>query len=850
MKQVNSDKKVYTNQGVIRQSLEEILPLVRQPSRYLGSEINAVKKDLTKVQLRFALAFPDLYEVGMSHLGLQIIYYILNQREEIAAERVFAPDLDMESHLREKRIPLMSLETKTPLRLFDIIGFSLLYELNYTNILTILELGHIPFYTKERDSSHPFVIAGGPCTFNPEPLAEFFDAFVIGDGEDVVLRLCETYLAWKNGGGDREELLKVWSDIEGVYIPSFFSPRLTSDGIQTLVPRSSDYSIIKRSVVPDLGHAIFPDKPIVPFGKPIHDRLSLEIARGCTQGCRFCQAGIIYRPVRERSPDAILNLALHALAKTGFDEISLLSLSTGDYSSIQSLLKVLMTHCEPEKIAISLPSLRVGTLTPNLMAQIKRVRKTGFTIAPEAGSERLRKIINKNITEDELEITIRNAFALGWRLIKLYFMIGLPTETERDVDSIASLVHRLQRVTGKEENKGNINVSVSTFIPKAHTPFQWADQLSLEKSEYIIQRLKGQIQGRKIRFKWQNPKMSLLEGLFARGDRRLGRLLIEAYRLGCRLDGWSDHFRYDLWERAMERCQVDIDFYTSRQRKLSEPLPWDHIDSGVKKDFLESEWKKALIGETTDDCRKGICNQCGVCDFEELQMRTFKRNDTIDTIEIEDHLRPIEERGPYLRFCVTFEKRGEAKYFGHLELAKIFIRAFRRAHIHLKFTQGFHPMPRISFTDALPIGIESVREYFFVEVYQPVTPDTLIERLNKTLPQGLRIIECKLASKKSQMDIPQITHYTVTLRGAMFSEDKLRQFLESKTWPLKKINRKGYTTKLDLKKIITSIMIDDPDTVKMSFSLQPGQTLRPIEVLANIFDLPEDVLKQADIIKG
>lgn len=847
MKKGNSDKRLYTNQNLISQSFEEILHVVRQPSRYLGSEINVVKKDLAKVRLRFAVAFPDLYEVGMSHLGLQIIYNILNQREEIAAERVFAPDLDMEAHLREKRIPLMSLETRTPLRLFDIIGFSLIYELNYTNILTMLDLAHIPFYAEERDNSHPFIVAGGPCCFNPEPLADFFDAFVVGDGEDVVLQLSETYLAWKEAGRDRRELLKLWSEIEGVYVPSFFTPELSEDSLQTLIPRSSDYSIVKRAFVPDLDSASFPDKPIVPFAKPVHDRLSLEITRGCTQGCRFCQAGIIYRPVRERAPDTVLNLAFRALANTGFDEISLLSLSTGDYSSIQSLLRVLMTRCEPERIAVSLPSLRVGTLTPRLMAQIKRVRKTGFTIAPEAGSERLRRIINKNIAEDDLELTIKNVFALGWRLIKLYFMIGLPTETEEDVDSIVLLVRRLKRILEKKGGTGNINVSVSTFIPKAHTPFQWAGQLPLEKSEYMIQKLRGQIHGQRIRFKWQNPKMSLLEGLFARGDRRLSRLLVEAYHLGCRLDGWSEHFRYDLWERAMERCHVNIDFYTSRERKLSEPLPWDHIDSGVRKDFLRSEWKKALLGETTEDCRTGLCNQCGVCDFERLQTRIFKEGDTVDT---NCYVRPPEQKESYLRFCVSFEKRGQAKYFGHLELTRIFMRAFRRAHIPLKFTRGFHPMPRISFTDALPVGTESTKEYFFVEAHSSVTPDTIVKRLNSTLPQGLRILECKLAHKKQKTEMPKIAHYTVTLKDAIFPEGRLRQFLHSKTWPLERTNRKGYRKRMELKEIITSIMISAPDTVRMSFSLPPGHTLRPAEALVHIFGLSEEVLKRAVIVKG
>ncbi|NVM56551.1 MAG: TIGR03960 family B12-binding radical SAM protein, partial [Desulfobacterales bacterium] len=547
-----------------RQSLNEILPLVRHPSHYLGSEINAIRKDPGQVRLRFALAFPDLYELGMCHTGIQILYHVLNAREDIAAERVFAPGLELEAELQASNSPLCSLETRTPLSRFDIIGFSLLYELTFTNILNLLSLSGTPLYARNRDNSHPFIIAGGPCTFNPEPVADFFDAMVIGDGEEVVLELADAWLQWKDSGWKRERLFELWSGLQGVYVPSFFEAHTDSKGLQVLTARFSGYTTVRKALVADLNQTPYPDRPVIPFGKPVHDRLNLEICRGCTRGCRFCQAGMIYRPVRERAPDYVLSLAERALASTGYEDISLLSLSTGDYGAIQVLLEHLMSRCEPEKIAVSLPSLRVGSLTESLMAQIKRVRKTGFTVAPEAGSPRLREVINKNITEQALEETVRSAFGLGWQLIKLYFMIGLPTETEADLDAIVELVRRLQRIRVPGGRNKNITVSVSTFIPKAHTPFQWCPQISAGKSREKIHMLRSRIAGRGLRFKWQNPEMSFLEGLWARGDRQLSRLLVKSYEMGCRFDGWSEQFQYKRWQEAIEACGVDVEFYTTR----------------------------------------------------------------------------------------------------------------------------------------------------------------------------------------------------------------------------------------------------------------------------------------------
>lgn len=829
------------------QSLEAMLPLVQHPSHYLGTEFNALKKDPQTIRLRLALAFPDLYEVGMSHLGIQILYHIFNTRKGIAAERVFAPGRDLEARMRAIGAPLCSLETSTPLSAFDIIGFSLLYELNFTNILTMLELSGQPFRARERDASHPLIIAGGPCMFNPEPLADFFDAIVIGDGEEVVLELAEAWLKWKDSGGDRGQILKRWSELRGVYVPSFFEADGGPNGFQVTTPRFSEYTTVHKAIVSDLNQVSYPDRPVVPFGRPIHDRLSLEISRGCTRGCRFCQAGMIYRPVRERAPDTALSLAERSLVNTGYDDISLLSLSTGDYSAIHMLMEGLMDRCEPEKIAVSLPSLRVGSLTEDLMAQIKRVRKTGFTVAPEAGSQRLREVINKNISEKDLEETVESAFGLGWQLIKLYFMIGLPTEREEDLDAIVKLVKRLQKARGGKGRNRRITVSVSTFIPKAHTPFQWCSQMSVDESREKIHLLRRNLRDRDLRFKWQNPEMSLLEGLWARGDRRLSGLLIKAYEMGCRFDGWSDQFEYRRWQEAVEVCGVDVDFYTMRSRDISEPLPWDHIDCGVSKGFLRQEWERALKGQQTPDCRHGDCQLCGLCDFEVIKPVIFE---THEAVRAGRGIRAGEEEGPYKKLRVSYAKRGPARHFGHLELVKIFVRAIRRARIPLRFSEGFHPAPKIAFECALPVGTESLEEHFTIQVPLHVSRETIPDRVNPQLPEGLTVTACNLVGGSSSQARPRRFHCSVTLKEETFSELKLQEFLEKTEWPFTRKNNKGKSRTTDLRTVVRDLKLTSPERADMILEEGEGHNVRPTDVLGSIFGLSEETLKLATIIKS
>jgi radical SAM family uncharacterized protein/radical SAM-linked protein len=836
---------------MLPKSIQDILPLVDKPSRYLGTEVNTYKKDLSKVQLKIVLAFPDLYEIGTSHFGMQILYHLLNQRRNIAAERVFSPAEDMESLLRASRVPLASLESQYPLNQFDIIGFSLLYELNYTNMLTIMDRAGVPFYASQRTDSDPLVIAGGPCVSNPEPVADFFDAIVIGDGENVILEMADIRIQMESDDGmDKKALLKKWSQLEGVYVPSVFQVVYNEKGHQVTRPLKedgpTDQGRVKRAIVSDLNQALFPDRPVVPYGKPVHDRLRLEISRGCTRGCRFCQAGMIYRPVRERSMDTVMDLTDRCLQNTGYEDVSLLSLSTGDYTGISPLINTLMHRYSSQHISISLPSFRAGTLGPELMQTLKKVRKTGFTIAPEAGSQRLRDVINKNITTDEIITTVQDAFSAGWNVIKLYFMVGLPTETQTDIQGIVDLVKILRKIKGPNGRYGKLNVSVATFIPKPHTPFQWATQLPLEESRARIEWLRSKLRLPGVMFKWQNPEVSFLEGLWARGDRRLSRLLVKAYENGCRFDGWSDRFNFAVWQTSIAESQMDTDFYTHRPKDLEEPLPWDHIDIRVEKAFLINEWKAALEGAKTEDCRWHSCQQCGVCDFETIAPQLF------ETAAAEPLWIGESDDTPQTAFRklkLFYSKRGDARFFGHLELAKIINRAFRRAGVDLAYSKGFHPMPKISFDDPLPMGMEGAREFFFISVKSDMVCDELVRRTNQELPEGLVITGCEAETPKQLTQGDHVDHYTVTLKEGVFDRHRLDWFAESQRIEHTFTNKKGVSGSIDLKAVILNIDLIKPNSIQLTIQNQGGRRIRPALVLERVFALPTEDILRAFIIK-
>jgi len=829
-----------------RQNYQDILAQVQTPTRYAGNEINTVKKNLDQVDLTFGLVFPDLYEIGTSHFGIQILYSILNSQENIAAERFFTPAQDMEQLMADKGIPCLSMESQRPLPEFDIIGISLLYELNFTNILTLLSLSKIPFYADLRDDTFPLIIGGGPCAFNPEPLADFFDAFVIGDGEEAILQIANQVIEFKkNGDNNKKSLLRHLSKIPGVYIPSFFTPQWDATGIQTLTPLYEDYTSVKRAFLPALTMDTFPMDPIVPYAKPVHDRLRLEIARGCSRGCRFCQAGMIYRPVRERSVEDLLKIAKFSLKSTGYSEMSLLSLSTGDYSNLAPLMQQLLAMNQGQCNSISLPSIRAERLTPELMELIKTVRKTGFTIAPEAGTQRLRNIINKNLTEASISATVKNALELGWKNIKLYFMMGLPFEEMEDIEGICRLSTQLAVAHAK--GKKGITVSVACFIPKAHTPFQRHSQMTLEQTQEKLQYFKDNLRHKQINLKWQDPKMSLLEGVFARGDRRLAPLLVAAFENGCRLDGWTDKFRFDLWEKAFETTGIDPLFYTSRTRSDDEALPWDHIDSGVTDAFLKQEFQRATEQAATLDCRDHECSGCGVCDFKKIQP-VLHEVTAVPTTPPPAALPTLLPDDAFSKFDVLFSKLDRARFFGHLELATIVERAIKRAGLVVKYSKGFNPIMKISFDNALPLGMESEQETLSIYLELGSRPDKIKEILNAVFPTGLHVIECRHHSKLRQEDTTR-SAYEIRLSTPCLDQAGIDQFLNLSEFMVEDRSKKGKIRRTDLRQSVQRITLMDPTTIQMALKQYNTRNIRPTEVLAKYFKIDAALLQTARIKK-
>jgi len=606
---------------MVRQKLENILPFVEKPGRYTGGELNSIQKNASEVDIRFAFCFADVYEVGMSHLGMKILYSLMNEREDIWCERVFAPWIDMEEKMRETDTPLYGLESLDPIKDFDFIGFTLQYEMCYSNIVNMLDLAKVPLFSKNRGEGDPFVCMGGPCAYSAEALADFADFYILGEGEEVNLEVMDAYKEWKKSGGSRLDFLKTISHIEGIYVPSFYDVSYNVDGtVSAITPISDDVPRkVRKRIIVDLDKVYYPDKFVVPFIEIVHDRIMLEVFRGCLRGCRFCQAGMIYRPVREKKADTLIDSAKKLIDSTGYEEISLSSLSTSDYSCLKEFTDALLEVTEKEKISLSLPSLRLDSFSMELMEKVQKVRKSSLTFAPEAGTQRMRDVINKNITEEDLLTAAKTAFEGGYSSIKLYFMIGLPFETVEDVCGIADLSKKVVRQylsTPKDKRAPGLRIttSVASFVPKAFTPFQWAKQDDNETLHIKQMALKDAMDDKRVKYNYHEAPVSVMEGVFARGDRRLSEVLVKVHEKGVRFDGWSDQFNLEKWLEAFEECGLDISFYT-RERSFDEILPWDMIDVGVTKEFLISEARKAKEGITTPHCREK-CSGCGAACFK------------------------------------------------------------------------------------------------------------------------------------------------------------------------------------------------------------------------------------------
>lgn len=820
-------------------NIAHILNSAQRPSRYTGTEHNARRKNWHEAQVRFCLCFPDLYEVGMSHLGLHILYHILNELPVALADRVYAPEPDVEQLMRQTHTPIWAVESKQPLQKFDAIGITLPYELCYTNILTVLSLASIPFYSKDRlQKPFPLIIGGGSASVQPEPVADFFDAILIGDGEEAVVEIVNCIKKFKdNGAGcDKTDLLEMLSAIDGVYVPSFYAPYYRVKSIKAYSISKSDPNsqnkrdlTVKKRIISELDQAPFPIKPLVPHVKIVHDRFGVEIGRGCSRGCRFCQAGMIYRPVRERSFKTITGICEAGLMTSGWEEMSLLSLSAGDYSSIEGLIATLMDR--QDHVSVSLPSLRAGTLSLEMVERIKEARKTGFTIAPEAGSERMRGVINKGITEENIFDTAKIVYENGWKGLKLYFMIGLPTETDEDVLAIAELARRLVRL-GKSINKSiTVTVSVGTFVPKAHTPFQWEGQISTEEARRRLDLIKNNLKDRSINFKWHNPMMSLLEGVFSRGDRQLSSLIELAWQKGARLDGWSDHLRVAYYEEAANELGLDL-------KAFLEPIPtdaelsWQHISTGVTTDFLLSERQKAYQAAQnasfsqefyTPDCRYGRCQGCGVCDFKEVKNRVFEPVLPDSAPKSSTRSAPSKANLPELsrrhRYLLHYSKLGDARFIGHLDMAHLFHRACRRANLPLLYSHGFHPMPYLSFGSPLAVAMEGVTQKLGMELELPINPEEILLRLNKELPVGIKLSSCQKLSGDAKISFQDNWDYVFAISGQDCAT--LHQCVESfnlkeengnqASW-LVELEKKGRPVLFDLKKQVKCLDIFDTNS--------------------------------------
>ena len=841
----------------------EFYPFVQKPGRYLGNEYNIVVKNPQEVDLRVALCFPEVYELGMSHVGFEILYYILNREPRVWAERVYAPWVDAEAIMREKGIPLFSLESKTPLHQFHFVGFTLQYELTYTNILNMLDLGGIPLRSSDRQDHHPFVIAGGPLATNPEPIAPFFDAVLVGDGEEAVVEISQVLMQARREQWPRHQVLKALSSIEGMYIPAFYRPVYTAagmfDGLEKTEPDAPNK--IRKRVLPELKKENYPVKPLVPVIGITHDRLSVEVMRGCTEGCRFCSAGMIYRPVRQRPATDVLEQTDQALRSTGYDEIGLLSLNTSDYDQLQWLMSKEKALVENKHVRFSFPSLRLDNISIDMVQFAGMVKKSGFTFAPEAGSQRLRNVINKNIREEDIFSTLEMVLENGWQLIKFYFMIGLPTETEEDIYAITDLMKRVLAFS-KKYGSVRFNMGVSPFSPKPHTPFQWERQEAPEKLDAKIQIILKELPDSRINISWRDPYVVTVETVIARGDRRVADAIELAFRAGARFDGWKDQFQWERWETAFQQANIN---WRDRIEAISTtlPLPWDHIDVGVLRSYLNRERMRAYQGAVSPDCKDHICLGCGLQRkvFEEYVhcYKRFKRGEVaasgvlaragvhqaqpahsaVTTVEQPVRFgRRAKRRTTTVapikkRIRLRYSKTGPARFIPHLDIIRIFDRAARRAEIPIVYTQGFRPHPKISFGPPLALGVASIAEYLDMEVEIGREAD-LQTRFNQYLPEGMKILQYKAIYTKvpALAAIINRSTYEVFLGNTNIPEEWLTEWLQQSSVVVQR-EVKEEIREVDIRPFVSRLERSG-NKIVVEVDVKEGRTARITEIMESL----------------
>lgn len=829
------------------ENIEKILPLVKRPGRYVGNEINSIRKKSEKsIKVKFALAFPDVYELGISNIGLQILYHILNQEKWIQAERVYTPWTDMEAQLRNKNIPLFSLESKTSIKNFDVLGITLQYELHYTNIINMLDLAQIPIWQKHRNQNSPLIIAGGPCAYNPEPISDFLDCIVLGDGEKIVIEIAEVIRESKKLNLSRQDILKTLATIKGVYIPSFYTVNTDDKNKKNIHPVNKNIpEIIKSRTESHLSRNSYPAKPLVPLIKVPQDRYSIEIMRGCTHGCRFCNAGIIYRPVRERSVTDIIQLIKKVIRHTGYNEISLSSLSTTDYSKIIELLIKLHDYLNNKNITLSFPSLRADSFNELIAKICTDFKQNRLTLAPETGTQRLRDVINKNITNEQLLQAIETAFKHGWSRIKLYFMIGLPTETEKDIRSIVDFTHQVINIS-KKFRKKTIHIAVSPFSPKPWTPFQWEKWGDSETLQQKIDYLQNKITHPRVKLTWEDINVSKLETILGRGDRKLSQVLFDTWQKGAKFDSWSDKFDFNLWFTSFKDNNIDMEDYLS-EKSTAASLPWDHLTKGVSKSFLLEERDKAFSLKKTIDCRKSTCNHCGLMENPVCKKIISQKtnNNTYVNKKIEY---PYQKKYPEEKISATiypvrieYSKNSELRFTSHLETMRIFQLGLQRADIKLAYSQGFHPRPRISSGPPLPLGLCSSQEYLDIQLINSY-PEDFDQNLNTNLPAGITVIQSKMISKNtpSLNSIISLAYFRVDFHCQIkwnYLQERISETLKSNSLKVQRKNN-GKKKTIDIRIFIDSLYIKN-NILYFSLKYISQKTARIDEILNQIiYDYP------------